>query len=108
MGYLVEKVKLTEVGENMSISRLGAAIAGQWMDALKCGTYSLECQSQPRNNNTVNLWSERMESNAQSRGALDQVARMEEGISAVLLGAYGFRPGSYARGGMPRMMRWPR
>jgi hypothetical protein len=24
------------------------------------------------------------------------------------LGAYWFRPGEYARGGMPRMVRWPR
>jgi len=25
-----------------------------------------------------------------------------------LLGAYWFRPGRYVRGGMPRMVRWPR
>ena len=38
---------------------------------------------------------------------LDQPREVQDYGSAVM-GAYWFRPGRYARGGMPRMVRWPR
>ena len=40
-------------------------------------------------------------------GVLDRFVGRGD-IELSFLGAYWFRPGEYARGGMPRMVRWPR
>ncbi len=42
--------------------------------------------------------------------SLDLEPRVDQSVSVkfALLGAYWFRPGGYVRGGMPRMVRWPR
>ena len=42
-----------------------------------------------------------------SAGPLDEQASVDENVAANL-GAYWFRPDRHVRGGMPRMIRWPR